>query len=101
MAHAQRSPHPPPHPGPCTLVRRSPLQAPLALGTGVGSELRRPLGITIVGGLIVSQLLTLFTTPVIYLGFARQQQKLEAWQARRRASRLAAAGTAEEGGAAR
>ena len=40
---------------------------PLALGTGVGSELRRPLGITIVGGLIVSQALTLFTTPVVYL----------------------------------
>jgi multidrug efflux pump subunit AcrB len=40
---------------------------PLALGTGTGSELRRPLGITIVGGLVVSQALTLFTTPVVYL----------------------------------
>jgi len=40
---------------------------PLALGTGAGSELRRPLGITIVGGLLLSQFLTLFTTPVIYI----------------------------------
>ena len=48
---------------------------PLALGTGTGSELRRPLGITIVGGLIVSQVLTLFTTPVVYLFFDRIGRK--------------------------
>jgi multidrug efflux pump len=44
---------------------------PMAIGTGTGSELRRPLGITIIGGLIVSQMLTLFTTPVVYLYFDR------------------------------
>jgi len=49
---------------------------PLALGTGIGSELRRPLGITIVGGLIVSQALTLFTTPVVYLYMDRLRQWL-------------------------
>jgi multidrug efflux pump len=49
---------------------------PLALGTGVGSELRTPLGITIVGGLIVSQVLTLYTTPVVYLYFDRLAQRL-------------------------
>ncbi|HEY6946844.1 MAG TPA: efflux RND transporter permease subunit, partial [Candidatus Acidoferrum sp.] len=49
---------------------------PLALGMGVGSELRRPLGITIVGGLILSQLLTLFTTPVVYIYMDRFQSWL-------------------------
>jgi multidrug efflux pump len=56
---------------------------PLALGTGVGSELRRPLGIAIVGGLLVSQLLTLYTTPVVYLYLDR----LRLWFERMRAMR--------------
>jgi multidrug efflux pump len=53
---------------------------PLALGTGDGAELRRPLGISIVGGLVVSQMLTLYTTPVIYLYFDR----FRLWAQRRR-----------------
>ncbi len=54
---------------------------PLIFGTGMGSELRQPLGIAIAGGLIVSQALTLFTTPVIYLSFERLAER---WRARRR-----------------
>jgi multidrug efflux pump subunit AcrB len=49
---------------------------PLAIGMGVGSELRKPLGIAIVGGLLVSQALTLFTTPVVYLFFDKLQWKV-------------------------
>ncbi|HXW57462.1 MAG TPA: efflux RND transporter permease subunit [Candidatus Cybelea sp.] len=55
---------------------------PLALGTGIGSELRRPLGISIVGGLLISQVLTLYTTPVVYIYFDRLAQRF----ARRRAT---------------
>jgi len=55
---------------------------PLVIATGPGSELRRPLGITIVGGLLVSQALTLYTTPVIYLLLDRLHRRL--WGAGRR-----------------
>jgi len=56
---------------------------PLALGTGVGSELRRPLGIAIVGGLIFSQMLTLYTTPVVYLYLDRARLRFREWRTRR------------------
>jgi multidrug efflux pump len=55
---------------------------PLAFGSGIGSELRKPLGICIIGGLLVSQVLTLFTTPVIYLYFGR----IASWFARNRSA---------------
>ncbi len=55
---------------------------PLVLATGAGSELRRPLGITIVGGLLVSQILTLYTTPVVYILFDRLHARFT--RARRR-----------------
>jgi multidrug efflux pump len=56
---------------------------PLALGTGTGSELRRPLGITIIGGLLFSQMLTLFTTPVVYLYLDRMRLR---WSKKHRKS---------------
>ncbi len=65
---------------------------PLALGTGVGSELRRPLGIAIIGGLIISQALTLFTTPVVYLHMDRMRIWMQA--RRRRGPRSAGGGPA-------
>ncbi len=63
---------------------------PLALGTGTGSELRRPLGISIVGGLLISQLLTLYTTPVVYLAMERLSQR---FKKRRPVVQAAATGT--------
>jgi multidrug efflux pump len=53
---------------------------PLALGSGTGAELRRQLGITIVGGLILSQMLTLYTTPVVYLWFDRLARRFERYK---------------------
>ena len=63
---------------------------PLALGHGDGAEIRQPLGVTIVGGLLVSQLLTLYTTPVVYLCLDRMSRRFKLW---RKARRHAAGGS--------
>ena len=60
---------------------------PLAIGIGQGASLRQPLGITVIGGLILSQVFTLYTTPVIYLGFERLRLWLRAGSPARTASR--------------
>ena len=57
---------------------------PLALGHGDGAEIRQPLGVTIVGGLLVSQLLTLYTTPVVYLCLDRLSRRFNLWRKTRR-----------------
>jgi multidrug efflux pump len=64
---------------------------PLALGTGSGSELRRPLGVTIVGGLLISQVLTLYTTPIIYL----YMERLGRWLSRGKVAHQAPAAEVE------
>jgi multidrug efflux pump len=68
---------------------------PLALGTGIGSELRRPLGISMVGGLLLSQVLTLYTTPVIYIYFDRLAKKAANWRADRAGQGAAEAAPAD------
>jgi multidrug efflux pump len=73
---------------------------PLALGAGDGAELRKPLGIAIVGGLLVSQVLTLYTTPVVYLYLDRLRIRMAQWRERRRQKRRRPTGVPPAGGRA-
>ena len=75
--------------GPWQLARRRLLRNRVALAPDLGAELRHPLGIAMVGGLIFSQLLTIFTTPVIYLYFDRAARRTRQWRARRRGEPVA------------
>jgi multidrug efflux pump len=69
---------------------------PLALGTGIGSEIRRPLGIAMVGGLILSQALTLYTTPVIYIFFDSLGDRFSRWRSGKSSSGSGTAHPAEQ-----
>ena len=66
---------------------------PLAMGLGTGSELRQPLGIAVVGGLLLSQTLTLYTTPVVYLAFESLSQRFRSWRRQRRQAPIPLAAT--------
>jgi multidrug efflux pump len=70
---------------------------PMLLGTGTGSELRRPLGLAIIGGLTLSQMLTLFTTPVIYLFFDRMAERFQRRRGRKSGDTGGTGGTGSGG----
>jgi len=69
---------------------------PIAIGFGAGGESRQPLGLAVVGGLLTSQVLTLYLTPVIYIYFDHGQQRMRAWRARRRQRRDARTGASDQ-----
>ena len=72
---------------------------PIAIGFGAGGESRQPLGLAVVGGLLTSQVLTLYLTPVLYIYFDHGQQRVRAWRARRKARRTGATSAGSAAGA--